>query len=245
MKRILVLWLAAMLAAVQPCYAVVMVGFGQEVGGGGGGPIAFPVAATSDSATSTSDVALSVPVPSGTASGDCIIFVGSAIDFRFITPPAGVTQIATYSGYANVYVWYKKAGASESAYAFTVNDPYNYATVVALRVTGAVCDGTGDFTVTYNNSGSSTDVATAANITTPQNDMVVLWAEMGDTGFTADSINRGGATERADVNGGKNGSHWSVWSEPIATASTVTGAQITRSGWSGYGAFSIGIKTAP
>ena len=31
MKRILTLWLAAMLVTVQPCYAVVMVGFGQEV----------------------------------------------------------------------------------------------------------------------------------------------------------------------------------------------------------------------
>lgn len=30
MKRILTLWLAAMLVAVQPCYAVVMVGFGQS-----------------------------------------------------------------------------------------------------------------------------------------------------------------------------------------------------------------------
>lgn len=32
MKRILTLWLAAMLVAVQPCYAVVMVGFGQDCG---------------------------------------------------------------------------------------------------------------------------------------------------------------------------------------------------------------------
>ena len=142
-------------------------------------------------------------------------------------------------------MWYKKAGSSESAYTFTASGTYSYATVLALRVTGAVCDGTGDFTAVQGGLGSSSNVATTPNITTPQNNMVVLWAEMGDAGFTADSINRSGATERADVSGGTEAAHWSVWSEPIATATTVTGAQITRSGWSGYGAFSIGLKTAP
>lgn len=34
MKRTIALWLAAMFVAVQPCYAVVMVGFGQAAGGG-------------------------------------------------------------------------------------------------------------------------------------------------------------------------------------------------------------------
>lgn len=35
MKRILALWLAVMLIAVQPCFAIILVGFGQEVSGGG------------------------------------------------------------------------------------------------------------------------------------------------------------------------------------------------------------------
>lgn len=42
MKRILALWLAAILISAQSCYAVVMVGFGQEAGG----PSALYTAAT-------------------------------------------------------------------------------------------------------------------------------------------------------------------------------------------------------
>lgn len=212
--------------------------------GGGGGSIAFPVATTSDYTTTTADTEMSVPVPTGTESGDCIVFIGTS-GGRTISPPAGVTQLATSTVYADTYAWYRKAGASESAYAFTTSGNYAYASVMAIRITGAVCESTSDFTVTNGNSASSADVAVCANITMPDTNMAVLWSEVGDAGFTSNSNNRGGATERGDMTGGTTGSHISIWSEAIASAGSVTGAQITRSGWSAYNGFSIGVKTQP
>jgi hypothetical protein len=145
----------------------------------------------------------------------------------------------------NGYVWFKKATASESAYTFTAEGTYSYMSVSALRVTGAVCDSSSDFTVATAGSASSTDTVLAPDITTPQDNMTVLWIELGDTGFTADSNSRGGATERADFTGGTTGTHMSIWSEPIASAGLVSGADISRSGWSGYDSYAVGIKEAP
>lgn len=75
--------------------------------------------------------------------------------------------------------------------------------------------------------------------------MAVLWMEISEPGSTSDSNSRGGATELYDMTGSTTGAHLSLWSEAIATAATLTGAQITKSAWSGYNSFSLGIKTQP
>lgn len=216
-----------------------------------GGHMAITVgAATSDSITGVSDTSLVVTAPAGIVDGDCLIA------FAICDTDAGRT-IATLSGWTalgggahdvggyRAYVWFKKSASEGSSYTWTISGTYSAASIGIIRISGAVCDGASDITVAAGGNTTNDQTSECPNITTPENACLILWLE-GASAQTASSCNRGGATERLDVAGGGSGDayHLSIWTEEIASAGSVTGAVITRTGYGGNSTFAIALKTA-
>ncbi len=203
--------------------------------------VEIPVAATTDAATTTSDLDLSLSPPASIANGDLLLQVGICVDARTLS--SSLTQLGSTNGVdgRNGYVWTKTASGESGNYTISASGTFASHSAAMLRITGA-----NNATVSKVDGGNTTNDQTAEcpNVTTSVANSMVLWVEFAGNGQTADSIDRGGASEVVDYDGGSggDGGHISIWSEIIASPGSVTGAVITRSGFGGNSTFGIVIE---
>lgn len=146
----------------------------------GNGPQYASVGAGVSGATAT----LSIPVPSGVASGDTItVAIYHEDGTKTITPPAGFAaapnspqQITGASNLHALHVFVKTAtGADSGTYAFTFSTAPTYGTGFAFRITGA--DTTNPFDVTDGQVKLTTTDGTtpAVSATTTVADTLLVW----------------------------------------------------------------------
>lgn len=205
--------------------------------------VEIPVAVTTDACADSSDTSLSVPAPSGIQDGDLLIQIGACVDARTLS--SSLTQVLLHNiNGTNFYVWAKVASSESGNYGITVSGTFSGATAAMFRVTGALSETIpDDISATGGGNGDNDQTAECPNVTTPVDNCMVLWLEIAGNGQTSNSNSRGSAVEVLDYNGNGDGGHLGGWSETIASAGSVTGAIITRSGFGA--ATTIGIVLQP
>lgn len=209
--------------------------------------IEIPVAATADSTVDSSDTEMVVSPPTGIQDGDLLLMIGATVDARTLSPPAGFTQIGSTHNIngTNFYVWAKQASSESGNYTVTASGTFSESSAALFRVTGALSDTLpGDLSNTGGGNTTSDQTAECPNVTTPVDACMVLWGEVAGNGQTSTSNDRANAVEVLDYDGDGNGGHLGVWSEIIASAGSVTGAVITRSGFGGATTYGIVIQPA-
>ena len=205
--------------------------------------VEIPVAVTTDACVDSSDTSLSIAPPSGISDGDLLIQIGACVDARTLS--SSLTQVLLHNiNGTNFYVWAKVANSESGNYGITVSGTFSGATAAMFRVTGALSDTIpDDISVTGGGNTDNDQTAECPDVTTPVDNCLVLWLEIAGNGQTSNSNSRGSAVEILDYNGNGDGGHLGGWSETIASAGSVTGAVITRSGFGA--ATTLGIVLQP
>jgi len=201
--------------------------------------MAAPVVESAASA-GTSDNALVIPKPTGTAEGDLLLAVVCCVaNHTFSSSPSGWTLIgsevvvATSSNYIRVRRMYKVAGASEGT-------DYEWGTSGWVDSCGAILRISGQHATTWDDgySGDTGDLTSAAVTTTVADTLLVYWAAgRSSTGSAITYTPPSGMTEQADEPSGR----W--YGDPSASVELATKVQASAGSTGTFAATASGTVT--
>lgn len=208
----------------------------------------------------SSGTAITVPVPSGYQEGDILILVATTANQNFpTTPPSGGWAdvpnppvgfgTAGSAGGLKLFVWWKRAGASESSVSLGDSGSYNIGVMYAIRDADESASPF-EATVTQNITTAATTVPAipaSATFSAPEGGLALLFVA-GDldtsTSLSATTNGTSGTFARTDILGstatttGAGGGLWGrAWRRDTSgtttfTAGVLNGSQ-TSSGWFG------------
>lgn len=197
-------------------------------------PAAY-VGGSSDITVTNTDTSIVATAPTG--SGGRLYAVGHCVSARTISPPSGWTEVTNNdSGTYRTYLW-MRADDAASDYTFTISGTFANGAVSVHRVSDA---STNTPTITFA-TGPNDIVQTCPDVTTPSNDCLVLWGIYAASDYGPCSADKG--TERLDT-GVPTQAGIAVYSNLEATAGTITGAEITTTGYGAKRLYSIAIESA-
>lgn len=199
--------------------------------------------AASDKVFDTSDTSLVVTTSGGgtiTAGDRLIAIAGCATGLSVSAPGGWTTEQNDTNGTYRIYVFTKVASSGDAAaanFTFTVSGGFSNGIVAVLGFSGA---STNALTAGFS-TGANSQSQTAPTITTPSNDCIVLWgwASSANSTTTADK-----GTERIDTQQATPAVGMAVYTDPVATAASTTGAVLTTSGFGAKRVFSLALEAA-
>lgn len=188
--------------------------------------------AASDPTTTASDTSIVVTAPAG--SGGRLYAMGSCVNPRTISPPAGWTEVFSEGTDFQTYLWMRADDAAGS-YTFTVSGTFNNAMVSMIRLGGA-----GTNTPTYAHATGPNDTTqTGPNVNAPTSGDLAVWVLCHSTFGTCTSSK---GTEQVDNGNATSGCHMAVYTEVQASSGTVAGPTFTTTAFGAKRMFSFTVE---